>query len=267
MADERRFVRTARRWQLLYWLEVILLVSVLAADFIVEYRLGVRRRRGTLAGGFLLVFGWWFAIKPTRRKFAGVCHQAGFQAELSRQFANVSAVEPSTLDIGWDRQLGLDPVRYRCEWDWAVQGEAQGIPFQVGRFTLRRESEKQPVIKNGLWIQLKCSGNKDADWRHLRSGVSFRRGPALPVLAETLKPEEGQALREIDKQTLQDCGFGFDELLVRNQNDRMILVIKEKPLRDQPVLRKPDLTKDSEGERCARLIRAAAGSIKSLKIR
>ena len=72
MADERRFVRTARRWQLLYWLEVILLVSVLAADFIVEYRLGVRRRRGTLAGGFLLVFGWWFAIKPTRRKFAGV---------------------------------------------------------------------------------------------------------------------------------------------------------------------------------------------------
>ena len=50
----------------------------------------------------------------------------------------------------------------------------------------------------------------------------FRRGPALPVLAETLKPEEGQALSEIDKQTLQDCGFGFDELLVRNQNDRMI---------------------------------------------
>ena len=87
------------------------------------------------------------------------------------------------------------------------------------------------------------------------------------MLAETLKPEEGQALSEIDKQTLQDCGFGFDELLVRNQNDRMILVIKEKPLRDQPVLRKPDLTKDSEGERCARLIRAAAGSIKSLKIR
>lgn len=53
MADERRFVRTARRWQLLYWLEVILLVSVLAADFIVEYRLGVRRRRGTLADGGL----------------------------------------------------------------------------------------------------------------------------------------------------------------------------------------------------------------------
>ena len=182
MADERLFVRTARRWQFLYWLGVILLVIVLAADFIVEHRLGVRGRHGTLLGGFLIAFGWWFAIKPTRRKFAGVCHQAGFQAELSRQFANESAAEPSTLDIGWDRQLGLDPARYRCEWDWAVQGEAQGIPFQVGRFTLRRESEKQPVIKNGLWIQLKRSGNSGDGWRHLRAAAGIPAGSlCLPL--------------------------------------------------------------------------------------
>ena len=53
MADERRFVRTARRWQLLYWLEVILFAGVLVADFVIENRLGIRSHRGTLAGGFL----------------------------------------------------------------------------------------------------------------------------------------------------------------------------------------------------------------------
>ncbi len=52
--------------------------------------------------------------------------------------------------------------------------------------------------------------------------------------------EEEQTLNETDEQTLQDCGFGFDELLVRNQSDRMILDINEKKARDQPVLTQPD---------------------------
>ena len=118
------------------------------------------------------------------------------------------------------------------------------------------------MVKNGLWIQLKCSGNKDADWRHLRSGVSFRRGPALPVFAETLKPEEGQALTEIDKQTLQDCGFGLDELLVRVQNDRLILAVREKhPVHAAAMTGKWDLSKDADGTRCAALIKASAEMI------
>lgn len=262
MADELRFVRIARRWQLLYWLEVILFAGVLVADFIVENRLGIRSHRGTLAGGFLFAFAWWFAIKPTRQRFVDVCHQAGFQAELTRQFANVSAVEPSTLDIGWDRQLGLDPARYRCEWDWAVQGEAQGIPFQVGRFTLRRESEKQPVIKNGLWIQLKRCGNSGDGWRHLRGGCWYPCGQSLPSFAEVLEPKEGQVLRESGKQTLQDCGFGLDELLVRKQNDRLILAVREKhPVHAAAMTGKWDLSKDADGTRCAALIKASAEMI------
>ena len=69
---------------------------------------------------------------------------------------------PTGLDIDWNRQLGLDPAWMRCEWDWAYQGKVQSVPVQIGRFSLSKEGVKKPIVKNGLWIQLKGSWDFDS---------------------------------------------------------------------------------------------------------
>ena len=123
MADERRFVRTARRWQLLYWLEVILLVIVLVADFIVEHRLGIRSWRGTLFGGFLITFGsGWVsggAEPAVCERERGGAFYTGYQLGQTAWFG--SCVLSLRVGLGGSGRSAGDPFSSRAV--YAAAGE------------------------------------------------------------------------------------------------------------------------------------------------
>lgn len=160
MAEFRKLKRdrwTLWRWRFLFWLEIALLIIALIVLFAVELRIFPIYHRRSLFGGILLWLGCSTLIVPTLQRYRETYHRIGFEMELKRKLDQVEAVDPTGLDIDWNRQLGLDPAWMRCEWDWAYQGKVQSVPVQIGRFSLSKEGVKKPIVKNGLWIQLKGS--------------------------------------------------------------------------------------------------------------
>ena len=260
MAEFRKLKRdrwTLWRWRFLFWLEIALLIIALIVLFAVELRIFPIYHRRSLFGGILLWLGCSTLIVPTLQRYRETYHRIGFEMELKRKLDQVEAVDPTGLDIDWNRQLGLDPAWMRCEWDWAYQGKVQSVPVQIGRFSLSKEGVKKPIVKNGLWIQLKGSWDFDSGWQHIRQDKIWNCGSSFSDFAACHKDAEAQAVSPQLRQILTACGFAWDELLVRIQHDRILLAVRESKLTMPALIGRLDGISDAEGKRCSKLIREA----------
>lgn len=256
---------TLRCWRFLLWLEIAMLAIALIVSFAVKCRIfPTYYRHGLPDGELLLWLGGSVLIVPTLQRYRKAYHRRGFAIELKRRLDQVEAVDPTALDIDWNRQLGLDPAVMRCEWDWAFQGKTQAVPVQIGRFTLSKEGAKRPMVKNGLWIQLKGSWDYDSGWQLIRQDKRWNCGSSFPDFAVCQKAAEAQALSPVLRQRLTACGFAWDALLVRIQHDRILLAVRESKRAMPALFGRLDEFSDAEGKRCAALIVEA---VKKRKLR